>query len=110
LKKLVGSDYEHFEKNLFGISGGPEAAADSLTFSGCRQHLCAVEAAAVHVSTTTGVLVAAILSDNRIRVYSDEIRRIEDIPAGLHTWAQEAANNAASEVTVEFRTPNAAAR
>jgi hypothetical protein len=103
LKKLLGADFAVFEGN-FVLSGAPDVGANSVTFSGCMPHACTVSEAAASISTDTGEVVAAILEDKRIRVYSTKLNRLDDCPPGLRAWAQTAATNAGADLGLEFRT------
>jgi len=69
LAPLLGSELEHFERNLF-VRGSVDVVSGSLSLSGNAPHGGTEEEAVLCVATYGGAVSAAILSGGAITVYS----------------------------------------
>ncbi|MGA7966689.1 MAG: hypothetical protein WCB49_12550 [Gammaproteobacteria bacterium] len=91
LKRLLGSELAHLQRNL-GVSGPVDLIACDLVISGNAPHQGGEENAIIDISVYSGAVAAAILSQGKIAIYFNHGKSSpghdygEAVPLAIKDW------------------------
>jgi hypothetical protein len=92
LKKILGTDYQHFINNL-DIMGSVDLISGGISLEGNATHNGGEEMAKLDINLYSGIITAAILSRGKIEIYTDrrgynrqDTDNYMNLPIGIKDW------------------------
>lgn len=91
VEDLVGKDFALLEANLSTSAGFKQISNNCILGAGCAPHLCSIAEAIIEICSD-GKIHIAILNNEKILYYSNEMTNLNELPSSINSFVEKFKN------------------